>query len=94
MFKSIKRLLIATAAIIAVSGPSAYAMVLKGAGVPTSTSGQGQPPVVLSVPRTTSPVAFQWGDAGIGAAALLVLIVAGAGATLVLRRRPHQPLAG
>ena len=38
---------------------------------------------------------FQWRDAGIGAAAVLALLGAGAGMTVVARRRRHQltPLA-
>jgi hypothetical protein len=36
---------------------------------------------------------FQWGDAGIGAAVVLVLISVGSRAAVVIRRRVHHPLA-
>lgn len=36
---------------------------------------------------------FQWGDAGIGGAGVLVLGAIGAGATVVIRRRVREPLA-
>ena len=36
---------------------------------------------------------FQWGDAIIGGAGVLVLGAIGAGAAVVIRRRVHQPLA-
>jgi hypothetical protein len=41
----------------------------------------------------SSPNGFQWGDAGIGAAAVLVLISLGYSAAVVIRRRVHQPVA-
>ena len=41
----------------------------------------------------SSQAGFQWGDAGIGAAAVLALVGVGAGATVVIRRRARQPLA-
>jgi hypothetical protein len=36
---------------------------------------------------------FQWGDASIGGAGVLVLVAIGAGATVVIRRRVREPLA-
>jgi len=36
---------------------------------------------------------FQWGDAGIGAAGVLVLISVGSGAAVAIRRRVRRPLA-
>jgi hypothetical protein len=41
----------------------------------------------------SSRAGFQWGDAGVGAAGVLALVGIGAGATLVIRRRVHHPLA-
>jgi hypothetical protein len=44
-------------------------------------------------PAASTPSAFQWGDAGIGAAGTVVLLGAGAGAAgAVRRRRVHRPL--
>jgi hypothetical protein len=43
----------------------------------------------------TSQGGFQWGDAGIGAASMIVLLGAGAGAVGVVRnRRVNRPVAG
>jgi len=36
---------------------------------------------------------FRWGDAGIGAASALTVVVAGFSATLLIRRRTRRPLA-
>jgi len=36
---------------------------------------------------------FQWGDASIGGAGVLVLVAISAGATVVVRRRVREPLA-
>ena len=135
MFKSIKRLLIAATAILAVSAPSAaYARPVEyGPPAGSSTSAPAQPSVaqlrtaaqlrrldVLQAtvarrfaseggwPSTASRASaasavhpagpsaqagFQWGDASIGGAGVLVLVAVGAGAVVVIRRRVHQPLA-
>src|SRR5439155_1212028 len=51
-------------------------------------------PQVVSTGTTSSSSAFQWGDAGIGAAGMLALMSLGAGAVLLLgrhrRRRGHS----
>ncbi|MFZ0376851.1 MAG: hypothetical protein WCD11_22230 [Solirubrobacteraceae bacterium] len=63
--------------------------------VQTPTAAQAS--IVPSVPRATasSSEGFQWGDAGVGAAGVIVLLGAGAGAAGVLRqRRVHRPIAG
>jgi hypothetical protein len=44
-------------------------------------------------PGQSSHDGFHWSDASIGAAGVLALVGVGAGATLVIRRRMHQPLA-
>ena len=47
-------------------------------------------PQVLHRPAASTPAAddgFQWGDAGIGAGGALAVVLAGFGATLVIRRR-------
>ena len=128
MFKSIKRLMIAATAVLALSWPTAaYAFVqVTDGGQATSVqprpsivqgrtaaeqqrldqlqaSGQrrfaseGGWPTGASAVHSTGPssqAAFRWGDAGIGAAGVLALIGIGAGATLVIRRRVHQPIVG
>lgn len=97
MFKSIMRLLIAATAIVAMSGPTAaYAFVRDTGGGP-ATSGHAQALIVPSVPRATASASegFRWGDAGVGAAGVVVLLGAAAGAAGVLRqRRAHRPIAG
>jgi hypothetical protein len=56
----------------------------------------GWPSVGSSVPSTaTSQGGFQWGDAGIGAAGMIVLLGTGAGAAGAMRRRRAQrPVVG
>jgi hypothetical protein len=61
-----------------------------------SASEGGRPSAASTVHPTeaSSPQdGFQWDDAAIGAAGVLALIGVGAGATLVIRRRTHEPLA-
>ena len=55
----------------------------------------GWPSAASSVrSAATSPGGFRWGDAGIGAAGMIVLLGAGAGAVGVMRnRRAHRPVA-
>jgi hypothetical protein len=95
MFKSIKRLLVAATAILVLSAPPA-AFALDTAGGGGSASGPARAAVIARVsPSTSSSLrGFHWGDAGIGAAGVLALMGIGAGATLVVRRRVHQPIAG
>ncbi|HTX30081.1 MAG TPA: hypothetical protein VMD09_01785 [Solirubrobacteraceae bacterium] len=95
MFKSIKRLLVAAAAILALSAPSsAFAMVFAtdGGG---SAGGPAQPSSAPSVARAaSSSQGFLWGDAGVGAASIIVLLGAGVGIASVTRqRRAHRPVA-
>jgi hypothetical protein len=56
-----------------------------------------QRPIFQSVPRAAASASreFQCGDAGIGAASVLVLLSLGAGVVSVLRRgRLHRPVVG
>ena len=58
---------------------------------------EGGGPSVAPAVRSaaTSQGGFQWGDAGIGAAGMIVLLGAGAGTAGVMRnRRAHRPVAG
>jgi hypothetical protein len=96
MFKSIKRLLVATTAVLVLSGPSAaFAAVFpSGGGGPASGPVQAAAIEPVSHPSASSP-GFQWGDAGIGAASIVVLLSVGVGAAGVLRhRRVQRPVAG
>lgn len=56
----------------------------------------GWPSVASSVPSVmTSQGGFQWGDAGIGAAGMIVLFGTGATAAGAMRRRrPQRPVTG
>jgi hypothetical protein len=69
------------------------------ASVTQRFASEGGWPTTVAVVHSTGPgpssqAGFQWGDAVIGAAGLLALIGIGAGGTLVIRRRVHQPIAG
>ena len=97
MFRSIVRFLVAVSVVLAVSAPSvAYATMLTAPGG-DAMSAPAQASVLASVPRAaSSSQGFEWGDAGIGAAGVIVLLVAGgAGAAAVVRqRRAHRTFAG
>jgi hypothetical protein len=97
VFKSIKRLLVAATAILVLSAPSAAFATVLGADGGGLASGPGQAAVIAPVSRATasSSQGFQWGDAGLGAASIVVLLSVGVGAASVLRhRRVHRPVAG
>src|ERR1700690_3980719 len=97
MFKSIKRLLVAATAILVLGGPSAAFATMFAADGGGSASGPARAVVIAPVSRTTasSSQGFQWGDAGVGAASIVVLLGVGVGAASVLRqRRVHRPVAG
>ncbi|MFZ0380366.1 MAG: hypothetical protein WAL38_21240 [Solirubrobacteraceae bacterium] len=95
MFKSIKRLLIAATGILAMSAPCAAGAFIRDTGGGPATSGQAPLSIVRSIPRASSSEGFQWGDAGAGAAGVIVLLGAGAGAASVMRsKREHRPIAG
>ncbi len=98
MLTLIKRVFAAAIVIAAVAAPTAaYAQVNERpsavVGVPV------EPPYVAGSPASAAPAAtssagFQWGDAGIGAASLLVLIGVGTGTAVAYRRWAGRPLAG
>ena len=60
------------------SYPSVDPSLVEGTRAPTST------------PATTSGDGFDWGDAGLGAAAMLGLTAMAAGSALALRHRPRR----
>jgi len=97
MFKSIKRLLIAVTAILVLSAPPAAFAAVFATDRGGSIGGQAQPSIGPSVaPATTSSSqGFVWGDAGVGAASVVVLLGAGVGAASAMRhRRVQRPVAG
>ena len=57
-------------------------------GSVTALSPPASSPSPASEPTTVSGDGFDWGDAGIGAAAMLALAAIGAGGALVVGRRP------
>jgi hypothetical protein len=92
-----KRTLTAAAAavIVAASLPSA------AAATPLyqhhDTGGVGATPAFQSVTAEAAPDAqqgFQWDDAGLGAAGMLVLVGAGSGTLVAVRRRNARTFAG
>jgi hypothetical protein len=94
MFKFFKRVLTAAAVVVAASAPSvAYAKFDLELG-PSGSTGQAPSPIVSSAPRTaaSSGHGFQWDDAAVGAAGVLVLVGVGAGGFVARRRRTHHLL--
>lgn len=95
MLTLIKRTLAAAVVIAAVAMPTAaYAHFDLNPGSPPEPVGalplRAAPAAHHAV--ATSSQSFQWGDAGVGAGGLLVLIGVGAGAAVAYRRRAHRPL--
>jgi hypothetical protein len=80
-------------------GSSAPAHTTASTSAPTSATAGGDflapaaPPPTASVPAVATPQAgFDWGDAGIGAAAGFALALVGLGATLVItQHRTRRP---
>ena len=79
----------------ALAAPAASAAPVDPAGV---DSGYQRPPSAYNVqklpsapaPVTSSSDGFDWGDAGIGATAILALAAIGAGATVAVGHRPRR----
>jgi hypothetical protein len=94
----IKRALLAGLVICAASSP-AVAQARFNLN-PSPGASVSKPVQVASAPARPQPRArtqsgFQWGDAGIGAAGILVLLSVGAaGASAVRRRRVHRVITG
>jgi hypothetical protein len=89
MLKSIKRLLVAATAIVVLSAPcAAFAVEAPGGG--GLAGGPARVALTAPVSRATasSSQGFQWGDAAVGAAGIVVLLSVGVGAASVLRHRP------
>lgn len=76
--------ILATTAVTALAVPAGASA--RVAGDPGGGIRAATPPVIT----TPSTGGFQWDDAGIGAAATLVLVSAGVGAAVTIRRRPVQ----
>lgn len=94
---SFKRLILTAATVICVAGTPtvAAAMPARDPIAGHASSVQVQAPVVSPVQRPSgSPDGFKLGDAGIGAAAMLVLIGVGSAAVTGRRRRGHHPAIG
>jgi hypothetical protein len=76
-------------ALAAIAAPSASASTVDQI-LPNASDGGSPDPVVVS----SSPGGFDWGDAGIGAAAMLSLLGAGTGVVVVSRRSREQQALG
>jgi hypothetical protein len=98
MLKVTKRLLAAAVVVAAAGTPSAaYARFNLDPPVAPVATHPARPAVPPSTPRATASASqgFQWDDAGIGAAGIVVLIGTGAGAAAVIgRRHEHETTVG
>ena len=96
MLTLVKRTLAVAVVIAAVATPNA-AFARAVMDEPTSPYPVVAPPPPAAPSAghaaTSASPSFQWGDAGLGAGGLLVLIGVGAGAAVAYRRRAHRPLA-
>jgi hypothetical protein len=94
MLNLIKRFLIVGTVVLAVSAPSIASarFNLNPPASPATTSQAARPVVLATAPVTASPTqGFQWADAAVGAAVVLLLAGVGVGAALTQRRRAQQP---
>jgi hypothetical protein len=93
MFKSIKQLLVAATAILVLSAPcAAFARAAADGGGSASPAWAALAAPVSPATQSSSQ-GFHWGDAGIGAAGVVVLLSVGLAAAGVLRhRRVHGPV--
>jgi hypothetical protein len=96
MFNHLSKLAVTATAMIVTAGlPSAAVArpLIDPAGLYRADSA----PVFQSVSALPAPQAqqgFQWDDAGLGAAGMLVLVGVGSGAAVVVRRRTGRALTG
>lgn len=83
MIRKLTRTLALTAAAGAVAAPAATAMPAGPDPGPASSAPTALPPQIV---KSAAPAGFDFGDAAIGAGAVLTVLLAGAGGTLVARR--------
>jgi hypothetical protein len=97
MFKLTKRIAtVATVVLAAIAPSAAYARInldppATAPAVSSQTVQNAAPPSAGKASASSSQD-FQWDDAGIGAAGMLILVSVGSGAIINLRRRAHHPL--
>lgn len=77
--------------VIAAGAVPAAAQARYVTGDTVSSTSSPPAPVVISSPAPQSGASFQWGDAGVGAGAALLLSAGVAGAAMTRRRRVHRP---
>jgi hypothetical protein len=93
MFKLIKRSLAAATAVFLISAPATAFARFNLDPSPASVDSVVQAPLPQPTATMSAAQGFQWDDAGVGAAGVLVLVGLGSGAVLARRRRPRHPLA-
>jgi hypothetical protein len=97
MLKLTKRIATAAIAVLAASAPSAaYARLnldppATAPAVSSQTIQNAAPPSAEKTAASSSQ-GFQWDDAGVGAAGVLMLVSVGSGTMLIRRRRTQHPL--
>lgn len=67
-------------------------VITDGGGGGSSPTSQSATIAPAPQPTADAQSGFQWGDAGIGAAGIVVLLIGGTGAASVVRRRAHRPV--
>ena len=82
------RSLALAATVSALAAPAASALPAELTQSPAN--GQEDPATPVRVVTVHTDSGFDWGDAGIGAAAGLSLMLVGAGSAIVVRRRPGR----
>jgi hypothetical protein len=97
MFKLTKRIAILATMVLAASAPSAaYARFIPepptAAPAASSQTVLNASPLSAGTASASSTQDFQWDDAAIGAASVLLLLSVASGAMIVRRRRTQHPL--
>lgn len=77
--------------VVAAGTVPAAAQARHATGDTFSSSSSYPAPIVISSPAAQPGASFQWGDAGVGAGAALLLSAGVAGAAMTRRRRVHPP---
>jgi hypothetical protein len=95
MLKHINKRTLAAATVIITAGLPAVAVATPDGVPPGAPSTASPPPVeIVATPAMNADPGFQWGDAGLGAAGMALLVGVGSGAAVVARRRGGRALMG
>lgn len=95
MLKHINKRTLAALTVIMAAGMPATAVARPAVWSPVAPTAASSPPVeIVATPAAHADPGFQWGDAGLGAAGMLLLVGVGSGTAVATRRRGGRALPG